>query len=179
MDIYDFTVKRMNGTEVSLSEYRDKVLLIVNSATQCKFTPQYEALQELYDQHADDGFEILDFPCNQFGGMAPGRDSEIFSYCLTRYGVTFPQFSKIDVVGEHADPLFLWLAAHSRFEGFHGPGGMFLSRAVKKMDPDYKRNNLVKWNFTKFLIDPNGEVVARFEPTTHMHTVKKRVELLL
>jgi len=176
MLIYDFSVPAQNGGEVSLADYKGKVLLIVNTATGCGFTPQYDELQALYDEFKDKGFEILDFPCNQFGGQAPGDDEEIHSFCTGRYGITFPQFSKVDVNGENAIPLFKWLTENTRFEGFGmSPMGMMLSGVVKKTDKDYKNNGNVKWNFTKFLINRNGEIVARFEPTD-MKKLKAKIE---
>ncbi|MBQ8527465.1 MAG: glutathione peroxidase [Lachnospiraceae bacterium] len=176
MNIYDFNVKTQDGNEISLSEYAGKVLLIVNTATGCGFTPQYDELQDLYDEFKDKGFEILDFPCNQFGEQAPGDDEEIHSFCTGRYGITFPQFSKIDVKGENASPLYKWLTENSKFEGFGlSPMGMMLSGVVKKADKDYKNNGNIKWNFTKFLIDRNGEIIARFEPTD-MKSLKERIE---
>ena len=166
MNIYDFSVKTQDGSDVSLSDYKGKVILVVNTATGCGFTPQYDELQDIYDEFKDKGLEILDFPCNQFGGQAPGDDEEIHSFCTGRYGITFPQFSKVDVNGENAIPLFKWLTENTKFEGFGmSPMGMMLSGVVKKTDKDYKNNGNVKWNFTKFLIDRNGEIVARFEPT--------------
>lgn len=166
MSIYDFTVKAQDGGEVSLADYKGKVLLVVNTATGCGFTPQYAELQDIYDAFKDKGFEILDFPCNQFGGQAPGDDEEIHSFCTGRFGITFPQFSKVDVNGENAIPLFKWLTGNTRFEGFGmSPMGVMLSGIVKKADKDYKNNGNVKWNFNKFLIDRGGEIVARFEPT--------------
>jgi len=176
MNIYDFTVRAQDGSEVSLSDYRGKVLLVVNTATGCGFTPQYDELQDLYDAFKDKGFEILDFPCNQFGEQAPGEDAEIHSFCTGRFGITFPQFSKVDVNGETAIPLFRWLTENTRFEGFGmSPMGVMLSGVVKKMDKDYKNNGKVKWNFTKFLIDRNGEIAARFEPTD-MKKLKAKIE---
>ena len=180
MSVYDFKVKTQNGSEVSLADYKGKVLLIINTATGCGFTPQYDELQDLYDAHQKDGLEILDFPCNQFADQAPGSDEEIHSFCTGRYGITFPQFSKIDVLGENADPLFKYLSDNTSFAGFgKGPMSVILSTAVKKMDKDYKNNSNVKWNFTKFLIDKNGNIVARFEPTESMDTVKEKVEEVL
>lgn len=179
MNVYDFTVKAQDGSDVSLSEYRGKTLLIVNTATGCGFTPQYDDLQDLYDGHQKDGLEILDFPCNQFGEQAPGSDEEIHSFCTGRYGITFPQFAKIDVFGENQIPLYKWLEENSTFEGFSGFMGKIVSLAAKKNDKDYKNNSKVKWNFTKFLIDKNGNLVARFEPTTKMSEVKKQVEAIL
>ena len=176
MSVYDFKVKAQDGSEVSLSDYKGKVLLIVNTATGCGFTPQYDELQNIYDEFRDKGLEILDFPCNQFGGQAPGNDEEIHSFCTGRYGITFPQFSKVDVNGENAAPLFKWLTDNTEFEGFgKSPMGVMLSGVVKKADKDYKNNGKIKWNFTKFLIDRNGGIVARFEPTD-MKNLKSKIE---
>ncbi len=179
MGIYDFKIKAQDGSEVALSDYKGKVLLIVNTATGCGFTPQYDELQDLYELHQKDGLEILDFPCNQFAGQAPGSDEEIHSFCTGRYGITFPQFAKIDVNGENAIPLYRYLTEHTTFAGFSGPMGLMLKGVVKKMDKDYKNNGNIKWNFTKFLIDRNGEIAARFEPTESLDTVKEKVEELL
>lgn len=176
MNIYDFKVKAQDGSEVSMSDYKGKVLLIVNTATGCGFTPQYDELQDIYDEFKDKGLEILDFPCNQFGEQAPGEDEEIHSFCTGRYGITFPQFSKVDVNGENAIPLFKWLTENTKFEGFGmSPMGVMLSGVVKKTDKDYKNNGNIKWNFTKFLIDRNGKIVARFEPTD-MKKIKEKIE---
>ncbi|MCH5260015.1 MAG: glutathione peroxidase [Lachnospiraceae bacterium] len=180
MSVYDFKVKAQDGSEVSLADYKGKVLLIVNTATGCGFTPQYDELQDLYDAHQKDGLEILDFPCNQFREQAPGTDEEIHSFCTGRYGITFPQFSKIDVLGENAHPLFKYLSDNTTFEGFgKGPMALILKAAVKSMDKDYKNNGNVKWNFTKFLIDRDGNIAARFEPTESLDTVQEKVEEVL
>ena len=178
-NIYDFTVKAQDGSDVSLADYKGKVLLVVNTATGCGFTPQYEPLQNIYDEFKDKDFEILDFPCNQFLEQAPGSDEEIHTFCTGRFGITFPQFSKIDVFGENAEPLFTWLCDNTTFGGFSGPMGLLLKAAVKKVDKDYKKNNNVKWNFTKFLIDRNGEIMARFEPTDDMDKVKAKIAEIL
>ncbi len=180
MSIYDFTVKAQDGSDVSLRDYEGKVLLIVNTATECGFTPQYSDLQKLYEEHSADGLEILDFPCNQFGHQAPGTDGEIHTFCTGRFGVTFPQFSKIDVNGEGADPLYKFITSNTTFGGFgKGPMALVMGAAVKRMDKDYKNNGNIKWNFTKILVDRNGEIVARFEPTEGMDKVKQKVEELL
>ncbi len=176
MGVYDFTVKAQDGSDVPLSNYKGKVLLIVNTATECGFTPQYSDLQSLYELHEKDGLEILDFPCNQFAGQAPGTDEEIHTFCTGRFGVTFPQFAKIDVGGENAIPLYKYLTANTTFGGFSGPMGIVLKPIVKKMDSDYKNNGNIKWNFTKFLISRDGEILARFEPTDSLDTVKAKVE---
>ena len=179
MNVYDFTVKTRKGEEVNLADYKGKVLLIVNTATGCGFTPQYKELQEIYDAHKADGLEILDFPCNQFADQAPGTDEEIHTFCTGRFGITFPQFAKCDVNGENAIPLYKYLTGSTSFEGFSGPMGLMLSGVVKKMDKDYKNNGNIKWNFTKFLIDREGRVVARFEPTVDMADVKAAVAAAL
>lgn len=180
MNVYDFTVKAQDGSEVSLADYRGKVLLIVNTATGCGFTPQYGDLQNLYAEHQKDGLEILDFPCNQFGEQAPGDDEEIHSFCTGRFGITFPQFSKIDVNGENAVPLYQWLTENTTFEGFDkNPMGLMLTQVVKKTDKDFKNNSSIKWNFTKFLIDREGKIVARFELMTSLKKVKAKVEEVL
>ena len=176
MTVYDFSVKKMDGTEVSLAEYRGKVLLIVNTATGCGFTPQYDALQDLYDAYKDRGLEILDFPCNQFGEQAPGEDAEIHSFCTGRYGITFPQFAKVEVNGDRAIPLYRWLTENTEFAGFGlSPMALMLAGVVKKSDKNYKNNGNIKWNFTKFLINREGEIVARFEPTD-MKTLQEKIE---
>ena len=176
MDIYGFEVKAMNGTMVPLSDYKGKVMLVVNTATGCGFTPQYEDLQKIYDEFKDKGLEILDFPCNQFREQAPGSDEEIHTFCKGRFGITFPQFSKIDVIGENADPLFKYLSENTKFEGFgKGLKVKLLSAAIKSVDKDYQNNSNVKWNFTKFLIGRDGNIIARFEPTVGMEEVRAAV----
>ena len=179
MSIYDYSFKAQDGTEVSMADYKGKVLLIVNTATGCGFTPQYDPLQDLYEAHQKDGLEILDFPCNQFADQAPGTDEEIHTFCTGRFGITFPQFAKIDVNGENAIPLYQWLTSSTSFEGFNGPMGLVLSGVVKKMDKDYKNNGEVKWNFTKFLIDREGNIVCRMEPTLSMDKVREKVQAVL
>lgn len=175
--IYDFSVKAQDGSEVSLADYRGKVLLIVNTATGCGFTSQYDELQDMYDEFQKDGLEILDFPCNQFGEQAPGDDQEIHSFCTGRFGITFPQFSKIEVNGENAIPLYRWLTENSTFSGFDKNSmGKMLSQMLKKQDKDYKNNSNIKWNFTKFLISREGELLTRFEPTESMKKVQQRVK---
>ncbi|MCH5257503.1 MAG: glutathione peroxidase, partial [Lachnospiraceae bacterium] len=152
----------------------------VNTATGCGFTPQYDELQDLYDEHKNDGLEILDFPCNQFGEQAPGDDEEIHSFCTGRYGITFPQFSKIEVNGENAIPLYKWLTENTVFEGFDKNAmGLMMTQVLKKVDKDFKNNSSIKWNFTKFLINREVEIVARFEPMTNLKKVKEKVEDLL
>lgn len=178
MNIYDFKVLSRKGEEVSLKDYEGKVLLVVNTATGCGFTPQYKELQELYDKYKEAGLEILDFPCNQFANQAPGDNEEIHAFCTGRFGITFPQFGKVDVNGENAIPLFKWLTENTKFNGFNGPAGLMLSAAVKANDKDYKNNSNIKWNFTKFLIDRQGNIVKRFEPTDMKNLEESIKELL-
>ena len=180
MSVYDYTVKAQDGRSVSLADYQGKVLLIVNTATGCGFTPQYTQLQELYREHQPDGLEILDFPCNQFAGQAPGTDEEIHTFCTGRFGITFPQFSKVDVNGENADPLFRWLTENTTFEGFDkNPAGLALGQMLKLKDKSFKTSSDVKWNFTKFLVGRDGKILARFEPMTDLKKVKAAVEAAL
>lgn len=176
--IYDYTVLDNEGNEVSLAEYKGKVLLIINSATHCGFTPQYKELEAMYTKDKDKGFVILDFPCNQFGEQAPGSDSEISQFCSMKYNVDFPQFHKIDVNGPDAAPLFTYLKEQKGFAGFDpkNPLTPTLEDILSKADPDYAKSSDIKWNFTKFLVDREGNVVARFEPTEDMAVVEEKVE---
>ena len=180
MNLYDFKVMTRKGEEVSLEEYRGKVVLVVNTATGCGFTPQYTDLQSIYDELHEEGLEILDFPCNQFANQAPGEDEEIHTFCTGRFGITFPQFSKLEVNGDNADPLFEELASAIPFEGFgKGLKAMTMNKVAKMVDKEHGDKAYIKWNFTKFLIDREGNIVARFEPTASMETVKEEVEKLL
>ena len=179
MTIYDFEVKDADGKTVSLSEYKDKVLLIVNSATKCGFTPQYNELTEIYNEFKDDGFVILDFPCNQFGNQAPGTSTEIKETCRLKFMVEYPIFDKIDVNGENEDPLYTYLKQEQPFTDITGKGAGKLKLVVKATDWNYKNNNDIKWNFTKFLVDREGNVVRRFEPTEDLDDVKAAVKELL
>ena len=178
--IYDFIVKDRQGREVSLSEYRGKVLLIVNTATGCGFTPHYEPLEAMYKDLKDRGLEILDFPCNQFAGQAPGDADEIHEFCTLKFGTEFPQFAKIDVNGENADPLFAYLAAEKPFEGFgKGLKNAALNKFANMNNKAFGDKAYIKWNFTKFLVDREGKVIARFEPTADMKEVREAVAAAL
>ena len=179
MNAYEFTVKAQDGTDVALADFKGKALLIVNTATGCGFTPQYTELQEMYEEYKDQGFEILDFPCNQFGEQTPGSDEEVHDFCTGRYGITFPQYSKIDVNGENAIPLYQWITANTKFAGFSGPMGLILRPIVKKMDSDYKNNGNIKWNFTKILVNRSGEIVERFEPTADIKEISAKLKEVL
>lgn len=178
--VYDFTVRDRQGQDVSLAEYKDKVLLIVNTATGCGFTPHYEPLEVMYADLKDRGFEILDFPCNQFANQAPGSDDEIHEFCTLKFGTEFPQFTKIDVNGESADPLFAYLATEKPFAGFgKGLKNAALNKFAEKNNKKYGDKAYIKWNFTKFLVDREGHVIARFEPTVDMKEVRAAVEAAL
>ncbi len=178
--IYDFTVNDRSGTPVSLGDYAGKVLLIVNTATGCGFTPHYEPLEAMYRDLRDKGFEILDFPCNQFANQAPGNADEIHQFCTMKFGTEFPQFAKIDVNGESAAPLFAYLAAEKPFESFgKGIKNAALNKFADMNNKKYGDKAYIKWNFTKFLVDREGNVTARFEPTTNMADVRKAVEAML
>jgi glutathione peroxidase len=157
MSIFEFTVTDNKGKAVSLETFRGKVLLIVNTATGCGFTPQYEGLQRLYETCHDKGFEVLDFPCNQFGGQAPGTDDEIEDFCCSKFHTTFPRFAKIEVNGENASPLYVYLKSQQK--GVLTPN--------------------IKWNFTKFLVDRSGNVTDRFAPTEKPESLAKEIERLL
>ena len=177
---YDQSVVAANGDVVSMSEYEGKVVLVVNTATGCGFTPQYKDLEEIYEKYHDQGFEIVDVPCNQFAGQTPGTDEEIHEFCTLKYNTQFPQMKKADVNGETAIPLFRYLKSQKGFDGFgKGPAALAMSAMLKKIDKDYKNNSEIKWNFTKFLVDRQGNVVARFEPTAKMDEVAKCVASLI
>lgn len=182
MGIYDFTVEDQQGNSVSLADYKDRVLLVVNTATECGFTPTYAQLEEMYGSLHECGLEILDFPCDQFGHQAPGTNEEIAAFCTSRFGVTFPQFDKIEVNGEGAAPLFSFLQQQKGFEGFDQGHDLtpILEDLLGKADPNYASKPDIKWNFTKFLIDREGNVVQRFEPTASIpDVVMPAVEALL
>lgn len=178
--IYDFTVKDRKGNDVSLKDYEGKVLLIVNTATGCGFTPHYDPLEAMYEELKDKGFEILDFPCNQFANQAPGTEDEIHEFCKMKFGTKFPQFSKIDVNGETAEPLFAYLASEKPFEGFgKGLKNVALEKFTNANNKKFGDKAYIKWNFTKFLVDREGKVIARFEPTVDMKEVRAAVEAQL
>ncbi|MCR5651042.1 MAG: glutathione peroxidase [Lachnospiraceae bacterium] len=180
MGFYDQSVTAADGKEISMKEYEGKVVLVVNTATGCGFTPHYKDLEAMYEKWHDRGFEIVDVPCNQFAGQTPGTDDEIHEFCQLKYNTQFPQMKKSDVNGETAIPLFKYLKGQKGFEGFgKGPKALAMSAMLKKIDKDYKNNPEIKWNFTKFVIDRNGNVAARFEPTAKMDEVAEFVEGLL
>jgi len=178
--IYKHRVLDADGQEVALKSYKGKVLLIINSATQCGFTPQYAALQALYEKYRDRGLEILDFPSNQFGGQAPGTNEEIHQFCTTTYNISFRQFDKIEVNGPNASPLFTFLKKQQGFKGFgNGQKAQGMDRMLKNRDADYAQSSDIKWNFTKFVVDRKGRVVARFEPTQDISEVETVIQTLI
>ena len=177
--IYDFTVTKPDGSEQSLRDYQGKVLLVVNTATGCGFTPQYEDLEKLYAECRDRGFEVLDFPCNQFANQAPGDDEEIHQFCTLKFGTEFPQFKKIEVNGDGAIPLFADMATAYPFQGFNGLKKIVMNKVAKSVDKEFGDKANIKWNFTKILVDRTGEVVARFEPTVDMKDVADAVRAQL
>jgi glutathione peroxidase-family protein len=175
--IYDFKVKDDVGQDVSLADYRGKVLLIVNTATRCGFTPQYKELEALYEKYRNEGLEILDFPCNQFGQQAPGTIQEIHQFCLANFDIQFPQFDKIEVNGANEHPLYTWLKAQKGFSGFdvNDQRGKMMDGMLRKQDADYDQKSDVKWNFTKFLVSRDGRVLKRYEPTDKMTDIEADV----
>lgn len=180
MSFYDYSVPAADGTEVSMKDFAGKVVMVVNTATGCGFTPHYEAIEKMYETYHDQGFEVVDVPCNQFKDQAPGTDEEIQHFCKLHYNTQFPQMKKSDVNGANELPLFAFLKSQKGFEGF-GKGTMALKMAalLKSIDRDYKNNPDIKWNFTKFIVDRDGNVVARFEPTVDMADVEKCVASLI
>ena len=180
MSFYSYSVPAPSGEEVPMADYQGKVVLVVNTATGCGFTPQYEDLESIYEKFHDRGLEIVDVPCNQFAGQTPGTDEEIHQFCTLKYNTKFPQMKKSDVNGENALPLFTYLKGEKGFEGFgSGVKALMMSAMLSKIDKNYKTNPDIKWNFTKFLVDREGNVAARFEPTASMKDVEAMVEKLI
>ena len=178
--IYDFTAETNSGEELQFSQYKGDVLLIVNTASKCGFTPQYDGLEALYQKYAPKGFVVIGFPCDQFGHQEPGSNEEIEEFCRLNHGVTFPLMAKSDVNGENANEVFKWLYSEKPFDGFgDSDTGVFMDAMLSKADPDYASNPDIKWNFTKFLIDRKGRVVARFEPVVTPQELESEIEALL
>lgn len=180
-NLYDFEVMAQKNQPLPLSQYKGKVVLIVNTASKCGFTFQYQDLQRLYDKYNSKGFEILDFPCDQFGGQSPESDEQTTAFCQLNYGTTFAQLQQIEVNGENESPLYTWLKSEKGFFGFdrNNPVSQKLDDRLKKVDPDYAKNSDIKWNFTKFLIDREGNVVARFEPTADINRIDNMIQAQL
>lgn len=178
-NVYDFTVKDRKGNEVNLSEYKGKVLLIVNTATGCGFTPHYDPLEAMYRELRDKGFEILDFPCNQFANQAPESDDQIHEFCTLRYKTQFDQMKKIDVNGENEDPLYTFLKKEMPEEEVKGLKAKAAMKAVSKISKSTKAPEDIKWNFTKFLVDREGKVVGRYNPTVEPEKIEGDIAALI
>ena len=176
--VYEFSVKERKGGTLSLQNYANEMLLIVNTATKCGFTPQYEELEKLYETYHAQGFEVLDFPCNQFGQQAPGTDESIHNFCKLTDGTEVARFKKVKVNGPDAEPLFTFLQQQKPFTGFNPAHKLtpVLEQMLSEADADYAQKADIKWNFTKFLINKKGQVVARFEPTTDFDVIAKAIE---
>lgn len=179
MSIYDFKVKKRKEGELDLAELKGKVMLIVNTATGCGFTPQYEGIEKLYETYHDKGFEVLDFPCNQFGHQAPGDDAEIHEFCTARYKTQFDQLAKVEVNGENEEPLFTFLKAAIPEESVSGLKNKMAMKAISKLSTTAKKDSDIKWNFTKFLVDREGNVVKRYVPTVTPQEIEKDIAALI
>ena len=179
MSIYDFKVKTRDGSDFDLGSLKGKVLLVVNTATGCGFTPQYEGLDKLYEKYNSKGFEILDFPCDQFGHQAPGTDDDIHSFCTSKYDTKFDQFSKIEVNGDNEIPLYTFLKKEQPNEEVIGIKNKRSMKAIEKISTTCKKDGDIKWNFTKFLIDKDGNVVKRYDPTFNPLDMEKDIVKLL
>ena len=178
--VYDFSLKDKQGNEVSLEQYKGKVLLIVNTATGCGFTPQYEDLEAMYHKLQSKGLEILDIPCNQFGHQAPGSDEEIKEFCTVKFGADFPQFKKSNVNGANELPLYTWLKSEKPcLGGYDEKLAAVMEKLYNEANPEPRKKDDIQWNFTKFLISRDGQVIARFEPVVDMKEVEKQVEAAL
>ena len=179
-DLYDFSAVANDGSDVDFADYKGDVLLIVNTASKCGFTPQYDGLEALYKKYKDQGLVVIGFPCDQFGHQEPGTNEEIVEFCRLNYGVTFPLMEKIEVNGENAHPIFKWLYSEKPFAGFgEGETAQFMDGMLSRQDPDYASNPDIKWNFTKFLVDRKGSVVARFEPVVTPEELEAEINALL
>ncbi|MBO6262936.1 MAG: glutathione peroxidase [Clostridia bacterium] len=179
MSIYDYTVKARKGATLDLNEMKGKILLIVNTATGCGFTPQYEGIEKLYEKYNEKGFEVLDFPCNQFGHQAPGDEGEIHEFCTAKYQTKFDQLAKIEVNGENEEPLYTFLKEQIAEDEINGLKNKMAMGAVKAISTTCKKPSDIKWNFTKFLVDREGNVVKRYSPTFKPEDIEKDIEELL
>ena len=179
MSIYDIKIKNRNGEEISLEKYKGKTLIIVNTATGCGFTPQYEGLEKLYEEYNKKGLEILDFPCNQFGHQAPGTDDEIHEFCTAKYQTQFDQLAKIEVNGENEHPLYTYLKKQQPKEEVQGLKNKMAMKAIEKISTTANHPEDIKWNFTKFLVDKNGNVVKRYDPTFDPKNIEKDLKEII
>ena len=179
MSIYDCKVKTRDNKEISLNDFKGKVLIIVNTATGCGFTPQYEDLEKLYQKYHQEGLEILDFPCNQFGNQAPGTDDEIHEFCTLKYNTSFDQFAKVDVNGENELPLYTFLKNALAEDTISGMKNKMAMKAVEKISKTATKPEDIKWNFTKFLVDREGNVVGRYSPTYKPLDMESKIKELI
>ena len=179
MSIYDIKVKNRNNEDVSLSDFKGKILIIVNSATGCGFTPQYEGLEKLYKKYHDKGLEILDFPCNQFGNQAPGTNDEIHEFCALKYNTSFDQFAKFEVNGENESPLYSLLKEVIVDDTIDGMKNKMAMKAIEKISKTCKNKNDIKWNFTKFIVDKEGNVIGRYSPTYKPEDMEETIKRLI
>ncbi len=179
MAFYDFKVKKRKEGELDLAELKGKVVLVVNTATGCGFTPQYEGLENLYEAYHDKGLEILDFPCNQFRDQAPGTDAEIHEFCTAKYKTQFDQLAKIEVNGENEEPLYTFLKAEQPSDTVKGLASKLAMAAIKKLSDSTKKDSDIKWNFTKFLVNREGKVVKRYSPTYAPEKIEADIKELL
>ena len=177
MSIYDYKIKNRKGEDISLNTFKDKVLIIVNTATGCGFTPQYEGLEKLYKEYHDKGLEIIDIPCNQFGNQAPGTDDEIHEFCALKYNTSFDQFTKADVNGENELPLYTYLKKEIKEDTINGIKNKMAMKAIEKISK--AKDGDIKWNFTKFLIDRKGEVVGRYSPTYNPVDMEEKIKEII
>ena len=179
MNIYDYKIKRRDGEDISLDNFKGKTLIIVNTATGCGFTPQYEGLEKLYEEYRDKGLEIIDIPCNQFGNQAPGTDGEIHEFCALKYNTSFDQYAKSDVNGENELPLYTYLKGQIKEDIIKGVKNKLAMKAIKKISKSTQKEGDIRWNFTKFLVDKNGKVLKRYSPTFKPEDMKEDIEKIL
>ncbi|MBP5249533.1 MAG: glutathione peroxidase [Lachnospiraceae bacterium] len=179
MSVYDYKVKTRTGEEFDLSSLKGKVFMIVNTATGCGFTPQYEGIEKLYEKYNDKGFEVLDFPCNQFGHQAPGTDEEIHEFCTGKYNTKYEQMAKAEVNGENELPLFTFIKKEKPDEEPLGLKDKMIMKSIEKLSSTCKNAGDIKWNFTELLVDREGNVVKRYSPTVNPEDIDKDLEAIL
>ena len=179
MSVYDYSIVDREGKEIKLNDYKGKVLIIVNTATGCGFTPQYEGLEKIYKEYHEKGLEIIDIPCNQFGNQAPGTDDEIHEFCALKYNTSFDQFTKADVNGENELPLYTYLKEQIKEDKIDGIKNKMAMKAVEKISKTTKKAGDIKWNFTKFLVNKEGKVIGRYSPTYKPEDMEEDIKKLI